>query len=200
MSILLVEIIIIIFFLISIILVLFGIYYVKNINNNQINVIENINNNQINVIESENINNNQINVIESENINNNQINIIENISEEQQVTNDNYEQIEDSTIPYAFPTSETQQDFTFITDYESEEFLDNTDDFSIFSDPMFSDIEKYMNTINNKNKVIESGVEKCLKNCEGNCIEYGVTGIGICFPSNWIAPTTEQIAEDYDLL
>jgi hypothetical protein len=185
MSILLVEIIIIIFFLISIILVLFGIYYVKNINNNQINVIENINNNQINVIESENINNNQINIIESE---------------EQQVTNDNYEQIEDSTIPYAFPTSETQQDFTFITDYESEEFLDNTDDFSIFSDPMFSDIEKYMNTINNKNKVIESGVEKCLKNCEGNCIEYGVTGIGICFPSNWIAPTTEQIAEDYDLL
>jgi hypothetical protein len=93
-----------------------------------------------------------------------------------------------------FTESDMPNGYVFITDYTSEDFLDNSDNFSIFSDPMFSDIQQYSNTINEKNIVVESGVEKCIKNCEGNCIEYGYTGIGICFPSNWIAPTTEEMA------
>jgi hypothetical protein len=106
---------------------------------------------------------------------------------------------EDTTIPFAFPISETQQDFTFITDYSSEEFADITDSSSIFTDPMFSDIIKYMSTISDNNEVVESGVEKCLKNCEGNCIEYGFTGVGICFPSSWTPPTTEEFSSYYDM-
>ena len=100
-----------------------------------------------------------------------------------------------SEIPFVFPTSNPTQDFTFVTDYASEEFADITDDNSIFTDPMFSDIIKYMSTISDKNIVTESGVEKCLKNCEGNCMEYGFTGVGICFPRSWQPPTQEEMTD-----
>ena len=126
-------------------------------------------------------------------------NIVNNADTASEINNENYRQNEDTTILLAFPTSETQQDFTFITDYSSEDFADITDSYSIFTDPMFSDIIKYMSTISDNNKVVESGVEKCLKNCEGNCIEYGFTGVGICFPSSWTPPTTEESAPYYDM-
>lgn len=126
-------------------------------------------------------------------------NIVNTADTASEINNENYQQNEDTTIPFAFPISETLQDFTFITDYSSEEFADVTDSNSIFTDPMFSDIIKYMSTINDNNEVVESGVEKCLKNCEGNCIEYGFTGVGICFPSNWVTPTTEEFASYYDM-
>lgn len=98
--------------------------------------------------------------------------------------NEDYLQVEDSTIPYTFPVSETQDSLNFITDYESETFDDSGGQFSIFSDPMFEDITKYMSDIDEKNRVIKTGVEKCLKNCDGHCMEYGMTGVGICFPSD----------------
>lgn len=108
-------------------------------------------------------------------------NIVNTADTASEINNENYQQNEDTTIPFAFPISETLQDFTFITDYSSEEFADVTDSNSIFTDPMFSDIIKYMSTINDNNEVVESGVEKCLKNCEGNCIEYGFTGLEYVF-------------------
>jgi len=28
------------------------------------------------------------------------------------------------------------------------------------------------------------GLDKCIENCNGNCIEFGITGTGWCFPNN----------------
>lgn len=53
---------------------------------------------------------------------------------------------------------------------------------SIFSDPAFSDLIIYKNTINTHNVVLQTGIDKCLKSCDGTCMEYGLTGIGVCFP------------------
>jgi hypothetical protein len=36
-----------------------------------------------------------------------------------------------------------------------------------------------------------SGVCKCIKECDGNCLEYGYTGDAICFPKN--QPTVPRI-------
>ena len=44
----------------------------------------------------------------------------------------------------------------------------------------FRDIFSYDNDIIN-NEVVKLGIEKCLEQCDGNCVEYGVTGIGVCF-------------------
>ncbi len=49
-----------------------------------------------------------------------------------------------------------------------------------YEDPLFSDVITYENDIVN-NKI---GLEQCLENCNGSCIEYGQTGIAHCFPNN----------------
>lgn len=51
----------------------------------------------------------------------------------------------------------------------------------IFHDPLFSDIKLYIND----NKPYEeqiSGLSKCLDNCSGKCVEFGITGNTFCFP------------------
>lgn len=52
-----------------------------------------------------------------------------------------------------------------------------------FDDPLFSDVVFYMGdgTLDG-----EIGLEKCLKQCKnGNCVEYGVSGDGYCFPNDY---------------
>lgn len=31
----------------------------------------------------------------------------------------------------------------------------------------------------------ETGLQKCLENCNGTCMEFGVTNDSMCFPRNW---------------
>lgn len=48
-----------------------------------------------------------------------------------------------------------------------------------YEDPLFSDVITYENDhVNNK-----TGLEECLKKCDGSCIEYGQTSIAHCFPN-----------------
>lgn len=53
---------------------------------------------------------------------------------------------------------------------------------NLLGDPLFSDVILYNNDENPYVAGEESGLEKCLDNCDGNCVEYGVTGITYCFP------------------
>lgn len=66
--------------------------------------------------------------------------------------------------------------------YESRTFnkLSNikTNDDDIFN---FNNLNIYNNELID-NIVIESGIDKCINKCEGNCVEWGVTGVGVCFP------------------
>jgi nitrogen fixation-related uncharacterized protein len=34
---------------------------------------------------------------------------------------------------------------------------------------------------NDENKGIDSGIKDCIKNCDGECLEFGVTGNALCF-------------------
>lgn len=50
-------------------------------------------------------------------------------------------------------------------------------DHSILDDPLFGDVKEYQNDDDGR-----LGIDKCLENCKGNCLEFGVTGIAYCFP------------------
>lgn len=58
-------------------------------------------------------------------------------------------------------------------------------DHSIFDEDMFSDVQVFDNKLID-NEVVEVGLENCIKNCEGVCIGHGISGRGLCFPSNWL--------------
>ena len=57
-------------------------------------------------------------------------------------------------------------------------------DHSIFDEDLFSDVEVFDNKLVG-NEIIEIGIKNCLRHCKGICTEYGITGRGLCFPSNW---------------
>jgi hypothetical protein len=48
----------------------------------------------------------------------------------------------------------------------------------ISDDKMFEDLIVYSNDDE------KAGIFHCLDNCQGTCVEYGVTGVAHCFPSN----------------
>lgn len=50
-----------------------------------------------------------------------------------------------------------------------------------YDDNVFADIITFNNDpiINGK-----LGIEKCIEQCKGKCVEFGMTGIGYCFPKN----------------
>lgn len=47
-----------------------------------------------------------------------------------------------------------------------------------FNDSVFKDVKMYMNE---RTLEGELGLEKCIKECEGMCVEYGITGNTFCF-------------------
>jgi hypothetical protein len=47
---------------------------------------------------------------------------------------------------------------------------------SILDEPLFKDAVQY------DNDEKQLGIEKCFNKCNGACVEYGMTGIGRCFP------------------
>jgi hypothetical protein len=50
-----------------------------------------------------------------------------------------------------------------------------------YDDALFDDVKSYEN---DPNDALNTGVYKCLDNCDGNCVEYGMTGLAYCFPKN----------------
>ncbi len=52
----------------------------------------------------------------------------------------------------------------------------------IIDDPLFKDVKTYNNDDNPYILGQRNGLEKCLDECEGRCVEFGVTGIAFCFP------------------
>lgn len=46
----------------------------------------------------------------------------------------------------------------------------------IHDDKLFADVIIY------DNEETRSGIDKCIEKCDGVCVEYGVTGVGQCFP------------------
>ena len=46
-------------------------------------------------------------------------------------------------------------------------------------DKLFDDVISYENDPNDS---LNTGVYKCLNDCKGNCVEYGMTGLAYCFP------------------
>lgn len=48
--------------------------------------------------------------------------------------------------------------------------------FTLLEYPLFKDVIRY------ENQDKTSGIELCWKECDGYCVEYGVTGRATCFP------------------
>ena len=44
----------------------------------------------------------------------------------------------------------------------------------------------------------ELGLEKCIKNCPGMCVEYGMTGDAFCFPKVDFVKTFEKTEKELD--
>lgn len=53
----------------------------------------------------------------------------------------------------------------------------------IMEDLLFKDVIMYQNDYTMEG---ELGLEKCIKDCKGRCVEYGVTGNTFCFPFDYI--------------
>ena len=51
----------------------------------------------------------------------------------------------------------------------------------ILQGQLFDDVIMY---IGDKTLQGELGLEKCIKKCDGMCVEYGMTGDAFCFPKN----------------
>ena len=49
-----------------------------------------------------------------------------------------------------------------------------------YDDKLFDDVVLYES---NPADYSDSGVYKCLQNCKGTCLEYGITGNTFCFPN-----------------
>ncbi len=65
---------------------------------------------------------------------------------------------------------------------------------SYLDDPLFSDIIPYDNDEDGR-----LGLDKCLANCNGVCLEYGVTGNANCFPNvNTFGKNYNTIMRDWE--
>lgn len=50
--------------------------------------------------------------------------------------------------------------------------------YSLLNDPLFKDVIYYENNIDSG----RLGLDMCIEECNGNCVEYGQTGNAYCFP------------------
>jgi hypothetical protein len=52
------------------------------------------------------------------------------------------------------------------------------DNYSLLNDPLFKDVIYYENNV----QTGRLGLDMCIEECNGNCVEYGQTGNAYCFP------------------
>ena len=58
------------------------------------------------------------------------------------------------------------------------------DGYDLLDDSLFNNVVTYNNDDDPYECGSKLGIEKCLENCPGRCIEFGITGIGYCFPKD----------------
>ena len=56
------------------------------------------------------------------------------------------------------------------------------DGYDLLDDSLFNQVVTYTNDDDPYACGSKLGIEKCLEGCPGRCIEFGITGIGYCFP------------------
>lgn len=67
-------------------------------------------------------------------------------------------------------------------------------DRSLLDDPLFGDVKEYNNDDDGR-----LGLDKCLEYCNGNCLEFGQTGVAYCFPSvNPIKPNYNTTLRSFE--
>jgi hypothetical protein len=55
------------------------------------------------------------------------------------------------------------------------------DKYDLLDDSLFANMIVYNNDDDPYENGSKLGIEKCLDNCSGKCVEFGITGIGYCF-------------------
>ncbi|AYV78559.1 MAG: hypothetical protein Edafosvirus18_8 [Edafosvirus sp.] len=68
-----------------------------------------------------------------------------------------------------------------------------------FDQEVFTDMSTYYNLQDiddNGNIIVEPGIETCLKNCDGNCLEFDVSGLAFCFPPKKKVYKPEYLCDD----
>ncbi len=60
-------------------------------------------------------------------------------------------------------------------------------------DPLFADVVTYENDIDGR-----LGIDKCLENCSGKCLEYGITGTAYCFSNPDTTTFTKEIEQKFN--
>ena len=58
------------------------------------------------------------------------------------------------------------------------------DGYDLLDDSLFRHVITYENDDNPYEVGGKLGIHKCIENCPGRCVEFGVTGVGYCFPSD----------------
>lgn len=67
---------------------------------------------------------------------------------------------------------------TFNSTFDGRSAIDD----QYFYDKLFNDVAYYPNIYDDNDRLIETGWLNCMKECPGNCIEYGMTANTYCFP------------------
>lgn len=74
------------------------------------------------------------------------------------------------------------EEFTSVADSGSKYFREN--------DPIFDNAMFYQLDLNTTDDI--TGYPKCLQNCDGVCVEYGLTGSAWCIPNDYSIPAVED--------
>lgn len=83
-------------------------------------------------------------------------------------------------------TSNDEHYYNTVTQKESNPLTEDimSESLNILLDPVFSNIIVFNNDTNPYAEGETIGLDKCLKQCNGDCVEFGITGIATCFPKS----------------
>jgi len=80
--------------------------------------------------------------------------------------------------------NDSEHYYNTVTQKESNPLTSDimSDKMEILMDPVFSNVIVFNNDLNPYVKGEQIGLAKCLAECNGNCVEFGITGTATCFP------------------
>ncbi len=71
---------------------------------------------------------------------------------------------------------------TIVNDDKKKYSTIYSESIQLLDDPLFSDVILYNNDPDPYKNGQKSGLQKCFDNCNGVCVEFGISGIAYCFP------------------
>ena len=80
-------------------------------------------------------------------------------------------------MPYQPPKLE--RTINLIPQINGKEAVISHNNYSLLNDPLFKDVIYYENNVETE----KLGLDTCIEECNGNCVEYGQTGNSYCFPA-----------------